>query len=203
MIKVDPQGDLIIRLYQRTFGGETFVGGSDETVSGRILATFRVSRQVLSDNSSYFKTLLRGAFHEAGQSVVDVRDGTINSLELVFRVIHDKMTIEMYWIPVADVWEVVEVCNYRHVDIKKFKTWFDKWIRNKQPSSLDTEDMRMLLYPCHEFDQAVYFAHFTKELVYRIPRHITERNPTDHDHHHLRPRVIGRLEHSLVKALEN
>jgi hypothetical protein len=203
MIKVDPQGDLILRLYQRTFGGETFVGGSDETVSGRILATFRVSRQVLSDNSSYFKTLLRGAFHEAGQSVVDVRDGTINSLELVFRVIHDKMTIEMYSIPVADVWEVIEVCNYRNVDIEEFETWFARWIRSKQQNSLDIEDMRMLLYPCHEFDHAVCFARFTKKLVYEMPRHITERNPTELDHHHLRPRVIGRLELSLLKPLEN
>ena len=152
-----------------------------------------VSRQVLIDNSSQFKALLRGKFEEANQNVIDIQEGTIKSLELWFRVLHNEMTDEMYTLPTKEVWEAIEVCGYRDFDINKLKPWFFKWMERKEIKKLDHYEMRELLYPCQEFVHAKGFALLTKTLAYKMADHITELNPTRHYGHHLDPNVIGKL----------
>ena len=74
-------------------------------VPGRILATYKVTRKVLTDNSVQFNRMLTGQFMEANQKVIDVKEGTVASLELWFRVLHKKMADEMCAISIKDVWE--------------------------------------------------------------------------------------------------
>jgi hypothetical protein len=189
IVTIDPEGDLTINFYEPIKNGPAYVGGKRNL--GRVLAIFKVSRQVLSKNSPQFGTMLMGVFEEAGQRVIDIQEGTVNSLELWFRVLHDAMTDEMYCIPVKDVWEAIEVCCYRDFDIEKLYTWFEKWFSFMNLEELKLEDMCKLLYPCHEFDHAEGFAFLTKSLAYRAAGHIPEINPTSHRHHHLEGNVMG------------
>ena len=131
---------------------------------------------------------------EASRKVIDVQEGTVASLELWFRVLHNKMTDEMYAISIKDVWEAIEVCGYRQFDLNKLKgdTWFAKWIGRKDIKTLTHGQMRMLLFPCHEFDHALSFAVLTRRLAYETAEHITEINPTEHRHLHLDGNVIGK-----------
>jgi hypothetical protein len=126
IIIIDAEGDLTIRLYETLKNGATFIGATGKMTSGHILATFKVKRQLLVDNSSQFGTMLSGGFAESRQSVIDIKEGTVASLELWFRVLHDKMTDDMYVIANKDVWEAIEICGYRDFDIEKLKGWFAK-----------------------------------------------------------------------------
>ena len=153
-----------------------------------------VSRKVLIDNSSQFRALLAGPFREANQAVIDIQGGTTKSLELWFRVLHKQMTDDMYKLPVKEVWEALEVCEYRDFDIDDLKPWFTEWMDQKDYKKLELHEMRELLYPCHEFDHAEGFAFLTMTLAYQMSGHITESNPTTHRAHHLGPNVVGKLE---------
>jgi hypothetical protein len=53
------------------------------------------------------------------------------------------------------------------------------------------DEMRQLLFPCHEFDHARGFAFLSRKLTYGMADHITEHNPTVHNHLHLEGNVIG------------
>lgn len=163
-------------------------------MSGHIFATFKVSRKVLVDNSSQFSRLLSSDFMEARQTSVDIKEGTAASLEVCFRVLHDKMTDEMYNIPNKEVWEVIEVCGYRNLDITKLNGWFAKWWANKDLMAMELEEMAQLLFPCHEFDHAQGFQFLTRKLAYEMSVHITEHNLTRHHHHlHLEGNVLGKF----------
>jgi hypothetical protein len=126
-------------------------------------------------------------------AVVDITEGTVASLELWFRVLHDKMIDEMYTVSNKDVWEAIEVCGYRAFDIEKLNAWFAKWWEKKEQSSIKLPEMRQLLFPCHEFDHAQGWKFVTRKLVYESSEHITEDNPTAHRHLQLEGNVIGRL----------
>jgi hypothetical protein len=62
---IDPEGDLTIRLYQTLKTGPTFISASGNMMSGHILSTMKLSRQILIDNSSQFNRMLSGDFKEA------------------------------------------------------------------------------------------------------------------------------------------
>jgi hypothetical protein len=204
IVTIDPEGDLTINFYEPIKDGPEYVGGSGKRIFGRVLAVFKVSRQVVSRNSRQFGMMLMGVFQEAGQHVIDIEEGTVNSLELWFRVLHDAMTDEMYCIPIEDVWEAIEVCGYRNFDIKRLNTWFEKWFSSTDLEELEIEDMCTLLYPCHEFNHAKGFAFLTKSLAYQMAGHITEINPTSHRHLHLEGNVIGESKLSSSRTtLEN
>ena len=167
-------------------------------MSGHILSTMKVSRQILVDNSSQLRRMLSGSFKEANQNVIDITEGTVASLELWFRVLHGKMTDDMYTISNKDVWEAIEVCGYRDFDIEKLNAWFAKWWEKKRQNLIELPEMRQLLFPCHEFDHAEGWKFVTRKLAYESSEHITEDNPTAHRHLHLEGNVIGRLCHPPV-----
>jgi hypothetical protein len=163
IIIIDPESDLTVRLCETLKDGETFIVALGKLIPGRILATFKVCRKFLTDNYAPFNRMLSGQFMEASRKVIGVQEGTVASLELWFRVLHKKMTDEMYAISIEDVWEAIEVCGYRQFDLDKLKgeAWFAKWIVRKDVKTWTHAQMRMLLFPCHEFDHALGFAVLT------------------------------------------
>jgi hypothetical protein len=199
-IIIAPEGDLTIRLYDDLENGATFNSARGKMIPGHVLAWFKVSRQILVSNSTQFSRMLSGPFLESKQTIIDVREGTLSSLELCFRILHGEMTDSMYELPIKEVWEVIEVCGFRDVEISKLSDWFDKWWEKKRScdtdACLDMPEMRQLLFPAHEFDNAKAFQYLTRRLAYEMSEHITEINPTLHRHLHLEPNVIGGL--SLV-----
>lgn len=176
---------------------ESFLAANrKENVSGRILAIMKVSRKVLVDNSEPFKFEFTGKrWEEATQGTVDMEVDTVISVEVCLRALHNRMTEEMYAVPVEEVWEVIQYCEYRRIDVSKLKVWFDKWLEVrdiKKIKIVDTDEMRKLLFPCYVFDHAKGFAFLTKSLAYRMSDHVTEINPTAYRSLHLDGNVIGK-----------
>lgn len=54
------------------------------------------------------------------------------------------------------------------------------------------DELRQLMYLCHEFDDARGFADVTRRLSYEHEGHIAEKNPTRFRHLHLQQRTIGK-----------
>ena len=95
IIIIDAEGDLILRLYENLSNGPTFTSANGKMMPGHILAAFKVKRQLLIDNSPQLDTILSGDFTESRQSVVDVKEEIVASLELWFRALYEKMTDEI------------------------------------------------------------------------------------------------------------
>ena len=191
-ITIAKDGDLIIRLYKTDETLPIFTLATGRRVNGECLASFKVSRAALIKESAVFKAELRGYFAEAKSAIVDVEEGTIKSLELWFRIIHNAMTEAMYKIPIVEIWEAVAVADFRDFPETMLNGWFAKWLEQNKYMSLDEEDMRQLLYPCRLLNYRGgspvlphAFAFMTKTLAYEAVEHITEINPTHHRHLHL------------------
>ena len=183
-------GDLTIRLFKAPKRIPNFT----MTARGRgsFLASFKVSRDVLAKESAVFKAELRGFFAEAKSSVVDVEEGTVKSLELWFRIIHNAMTEAMYEIPIVEIWEALAVADFRDFPETMLNGWFAKWLTQMDYQTIDLFEMRQLLYPCRLIDYECgssvlpeAFAYMTRMLAYKSTKHITEFNPTSHYHLHL------------------
>jgi len=122
-----------------------------------------------------------GRREEAARGTVGMEVDTVISVEVCLRALHNCMTKEMYAVPVEEVWEVIQYCEYRRIDISKPKAWFDKWldVRDiKKIKIVGIDEMRKLLFPCYVFDHAKGFAFLTKSLAYQLSDHVTEINPT-------------------------
>jgi hypothetical protein len=181
----------MVRLYKTKDETEFIILADGKKITGRVLASYKVSRKILIENSNQFNVMLNGNFAEARQSTVDIKEGTVESLELWFRVLHGTMSEDMYTIPIHEVWEAIEVAQYRGFPIEKLNAWFSNWFSRKDFTKMDIDEMRALLYPCKEFDHAHAFAKLTRHLAYNMADHITEENPTRHRDHHLDGNVIG------------
>ncbi|KAH8601720.1 hypothetical protein B0O99DRAFT_588906 [Bisporella sp. PMI_857] len=199
-IVIDEDGDLTIRLYESNRLEPTITLADGKRLNGRFLASFKVSRQTLVDNSKQFKAELQGYFTEATRSVVDTRNGTATSLELWFRSIHNKVTDEMYAIPIEEIWEALQVADFRDFAETSLNSWFAEYLKRKKLAELDLDDMRQLLYPCKAFNHgagateiAKAWAFMTKALAYKLDGHITELNPTCHYGLHLQHNEIGAI----------
>lgn len=79
----------------------------------------------------------------------------------------------------------------KKTDFTKLETWFGKILDHHNRAVLKEKEAQMLLYPCYIFDHAHGFAQVTKQLVYCATGHITEFNPTEHDHLHLDGNMTG------------
>lgn len=157
------------------------------------LARYKVSRKVLSESSRVWDTSLRGNFQESKSSSVRVYFGTVKSLELWFRVVHDTMIEEMYDLNVEEVYEAIEVCGNRDWDILKLKNWSREWMNRQNYRHLSLDGMSELIYIAKELDFPREFMFMTKKLVYGIADHIKDKNPTNHFHLHLDHTVISRF----------
>lgn len=158
----------------------------------------KVSRKVLQENSAMWKTMLNQAspWNESTQ-LVELKDDTVLSLELWFRRLHGTMTDNMLEIEIDEIWHALEVCRKYFLEIEMLNDWFRQWWGNHAQSSWDLHELRQLLYPAHEFEHSRAFAFVTKELAYKFVGHITEENPTYHQHLHLRHHVIRKFSHEI------
>lgn len=190
-IIIDQCGDLTVRLYEASSSGEKIILSDGGRVIGGFLASYKILRQVLVNNSAYFKHSLAGNVGAARRSVVDIKDGTVVSLELWSRALHGTMTKEMYLIDVKEVWEAPEFGSSQGLQNAVLNDWFATWFE-KEKAALKLDDMRKLLYPCKEFDYAKGFAFLTKSLAYEAAEYIYENNPTVHFRHHLEHNEIGK-----------
>ena len=60
---------------------------------------------------------------------------------------------------------------------------------------------RLLAYPCWRFDHAQGFLDVTEYLVYNGVGHLTEQNPVNLVEHHLPPRIIRKLDFTMLSLL--
>jgi len=155
----------------------------------------KVSRKVLIDNSEPFKAEFTGKrWEETTQGTVDMEVDTALSVEVSLRALHNNINEEMYVVPVEEVWEVIQYCEYRRIDVSNLRAWFDKWLEVKDIKKINIKDnaeMRKLLFPCYVFNHAKGFAFLTKTLTYQMSDHVTEINPTVYRALHLDGNVIG------------
>lgn len=84
-IIIDESGDLTIRVYKKDWGfGSQFKSSIDssKTINGEILATIKVNKKVLVDNSVYFAAMMAGGFGEANQGTIDLEEEQVDALEV-------------------------------------------------------------------------------------------------------------------------
>ncbi|KAI9649048.1 hypothetical protein NHQ30_001615 [Ciborinia camelliae] len=203
---IDPEGDLTIRLVDQKTTIDPYTEEKSEEIA--VCATYRVCRKVLTDNSPVFNTLLRGWAIESKQTIVDIYDGTVKSYELWFRILHNAMIPEMYDLDVAEIYEAIQICGYRELQIHKLKDWSPKWMLGQKVDKTSLDDMKSLLYVAKELDHIKEFKFMTRKLVYGKSDHIQEDNPTQHRHLHLDHNVMGavngakgNLHSKLIKGL--
>jgi hypothetical protein len=156
------------------------------------VAFMQVSRNVLQDSSITWKNMLNsaGPWIEASRPLVELHEDTVISLELWFRCLHCTLTEDMNQIPVNEIWHALEVCRKYFLKVEMLNGWFALWWRDQNVSQMKVEEMKELLYPCHEFEHVKGFAYLTKRLAYEARGHIMETNPTHHRHLHLRHPII-------------
>jgi hypothetical protein len=160
-------------------------------------ARMRVLRQTLVNSSKHFKIMLntKGQWKEASQDEVILEDDTVTSIELWFRVLHSKMTEDMFEIPVEEIWHALAAGRKYFLKMETLQDWFGAWWGHEHEKYVDFERANELLYPCQELNHAHGFAEITKMLVYDKIGHISEINPTYHRHLHLGHNVIRESEH--------
>jgi hypothetical protein len=162
-------GDLTLRFYKKESENDSFLGADGkELITGRILATMRVSREVLIGNSKVFKVSLNPPWAEAKQRTVDLPVDKLDGIEVVLRAIHKTLVDASYAIGIEEIWEVIEYCNNREIETEELEEWFDTWWGKRNRKELGIDDIRMLLTPAYTFDHAQAFAFLTTSLAYRM-----------------------------------
>ncbi|KAF7874928.1 hypothetical protein EAF04_002102 [Stromatinia cepivora] len=189
----DSEGDMTVRL----IGEEILthpVTGEESTIE-TTLAHYKVSRKVLSESSKVWDASLREHFRASKSSFVPVYFGTVKSLELWFRIVHDTMVDGLYDLNVEDVYEAIEVCGNREWDISRLRSsqWAREWMNRQNYRRLDLDGMSKLIYLAKELDFPREFMYMTKKLVYGTADHIKDKNPTKHQRLHLEHTVISKF----------
>ncbi|CAG8957241.1 hypothetical protein HYFRA_00009443 [Hymenoscyphus fraxineus] len=207
-IDINSEGDLTIRLYTiQGVGDSTFkTASSGDPIKGKILATIKVTRQVLNENFDYFRAMFtRERWLEHNKSVIDMECDHPLAARVWFHAYHEgEIPASFSEMPVEEVWQVIEFGTFiqakhpNEADFSKLETWFGEVVKHHDVTSVknakDNElKIRMLLYPAYLFDDAKVFAALTKILVYSFAGHITESNPTYNRSLHLDGNMIGSL----------
>lgn len=173
---------------------EEFVASDGKTVlTGTVVATMQVSRQVLIDNSQSFKNqFAEKRWKDSLATTLDMEIDTLPSVEIVFRVLHDAMIESLHEVAINEIWEIIQYCDYRQVECSKLQPWFTSWIAKHPIAKLERDEVKQLLYPCYIWDNAKAFAVLTQKLAYEEAGHVKEINPTSYYRHHLDGNVIGK-----------
>lgn len=163
----------------------------------------KVSRKVLMDNSRPFKLELSGErWEESHQNVVDMEFDSLPAIEVAMRVLHKAEVEDSYKISIRDVWELIQYCEYRDLNVALFEEWFANALPKVMPPIAGTKlevkhgAMVQMLFPAYVFNHSLAFAHFTKTLALEVATHITEVNPTRYRGLHLPQNVIGKFSFS-------
>lgn len=171
--------------------GVTYYNGRRPRTAEGVLATYLVSRLVLSKSCEVWREDILQHFKTSSEPIIRIKDGSVKSVELCFRMLHNTMIDEMYHIPIEDIWQALYIWEYRALDIKMLNPWFVGWMGNKDLKKLNDGEMAQLMTPCLMLDHAVAFAWITRRKAYESAEHIVEENPTEHHHLHLEHNVIG------------
>lgn len=192
---IDKDGDLTVEVIE--YKNQTEDGNGNRPVSGT--QQFRVCREVLTRHSEIFvKMFLPSHWREAKKDFVELREDSIASMDIWFRILHD--TDLVYNVPLEEMWRLVTACDKYHFDLSMLEPWFATWYRKHNIDQYylnwgikDSLDPRSLLYPCWVFDHAKGFMRATHFLTYNSVRHITEHNPSIHHDLRLESRVIRKF----------
>ncbi|TVY29433.1 hypothetical protein LHYA1_G001871 [Lachnellula hyalina] len=189
--EIDPAGDLILNIVEYDYATYNANGGHPPLRT----ACFKVSRQTLLDvaGNDYWKRLLNGSFQEANSNEVTLKDDSVASMELWLRVFHGTLVEDSYLIPVEQIWHAIELSRKYLFHLEKLNAWFETYWTKLDKKSLETDDLRALLFPCQALEHAGAFAYVTKRLANEVAIHIEELNPTRFRHLRCEGRVIQQL----------
>ncbi|KAH9216437.1 hypothetical protein DL95DRAFT_460295 [Leptodontidium sp. 2 PMI_412] len=177
-ITIDPAGDLVLRFYINS-ASKVFTAANGKEMRGEIVATMKVSKKVMIENSAPSMAMLNpsGTWAESGATTLDLCHENVAAVELWMKVLHDSVVEDSFkTTSIETIWIAIEAMNGGN-RLYKFSV----------------DDLRQLMYLCHEFDDARGFADVTRRLAYENEGHIAEKNPTRFRHLHLQQRIIGGL----------
>lgn len=197
IIEIVDFGDLVVQVYTPSVMGERYTNATGFSVPGKLLASFKVSRQALMRNSTKFEQLLdaEGLHPEGKQKTIDMKNNSSEAVEIWFRQFHGKITEETYKLKVEELRALID-CQREHAfKLEKLNDWFAKWMivnGGEHFEVFNLDDLRALMYPCQEFNHAEGFMYATMRLAYDTPGHVHEDVPPNYAHLHLEPRIIGK-----------
>jgi hypothetical protein len=198
-LDIDPAGDLTLRVY---YGGiselNTFIGTEGTRTIGKITGIFKVNRQVLRDNSAFFRSDFSVDWSASGQEVFDLGEEHVVALGIWLRVVHKTLVDGNYTVDLIHVWHVIELGRKYLFEGEKLNEWFEKWMEKKGGDGalgFQLDELRQLVYPCYQLQNAQGFADVTRRLAYETEGHVSEYTPRGYHHLHVHPRVISKLHH--------
>jgi hypothetical protein len=147
---------------------------------------FKVKREVLAGNSTYFKNTL---YDKEGQPTsdekIDIHDDEPGAIEVWLKLLHGcDVDSTIASTSLKGIWDILATAYRYEFDAKLpgAKSWFVAWYganrgKKEEGKYFDYKDYQSLLFPCYAFDYAEGFQQATRYLSYRAQGHITEKKP--------------------------
>ncbi len=102
------------------------------------IADFHVKRDVVASQSPFFDRLLRSQrLKEANQRVIEIKDDTVASVGVWFRLFHEVSLEPTYKVDVSEMWHIVSVGDKYELKIHALKDWFAEWYNRQDVRSLE------------------------------------------------------------------
>ncbi|KAK5684628.1 hypothetical protein LTR17_027177 [Elasticomyces elasticus] len=192
--------DFVVRIIEhetvtRTQGDGDAAQTVTESVPSKV-HEFRVKRDVLSENSTYFANMLSDAkFKEGEGSTIELHEDNALAITVWLKIIHDVVDDTTYQLSLDDVWYMLAAAQKYGFSTRSpaAKLWFEKWY-DTDPN-FDFKEHQMMLLPLHSFDHAVGFRVASKYIVYRATGNIFDRRPSAFENGTLGldPNIINQL----------
>ncbi|KAL5329225.1 hypothetical protein ACEPPN_002735 [Leptodophora sp. 'Broadleaf-Isolate-01'] len=150
----------------------------------------RVSKKVMIENAAPSMAMLNlsGTWVESGATTLDMCDENVAAVELWMKVLHDSVAEESFkTTSIETIWIAIEASRFHPPAPGLGMNGGNRLYK------FSVDELRQLMYLCHEFDDARGFADVTRRLSYEHEGHIAEKNPTRFRHLHLQQRTIGGL----------
>ena len=162
MEKIDPHGDVILRLQ---------IGGTDTP------ANLLVSSKVLSLASPVFATLLGPKFLEGnyirrGDSpIIELHDDDPAAIALVCNILHYRYDSVPTQPEAEQLGQIAILCD-KYDCSKPLQPWSEKWLNGSRGAQFS--DLGHLLLAAYKLDDPVHFADFSAQLIKGVvPKHET------------------------------
>ena len=99
MIDIDPSGDLVLRVFEKTKDdrGALLLSQTE---------TFRVRREILRKASTVWSNMLDpyGPYHEGTKGVVELEETPIFSFEILLRELHNTRASHIHDASILNIW---------------------------------------------------------------------------------------------------
>ena len=211
---IDQNGDLTVEVIE--YDEELKNGDGKRSV--KMTQQFRVSKAVLSKNSTFFAAMfVPSHWRESQMELVKLEEDSVASMNIWLRILHG--TDLDHNVPLDEMWRLVAACDKYHFNLDLLKPWFAEWYEYKNSDieqyyrnwafnddrahRIHRLNPRSLLYPCYIFDHAKGFERATHFLSYRVVGHITEYNPTTHLHLRLPSRIVRKMSYLSLVLVAN